>query len=277
MSAEEKKEMVARQAGTVVSEDGTPIAYRCTGEGLPLVLVHGTSADHTRWEPVLPALEDHFTVYAVDRRGRGGSGDTENYSLDREVEDVVALVDSIGVPVNLLGHSYGAICSMEASLMRTAARVHKLVLYEPPLPTSLVTFPAKTIERVEALIEEGEREEAVAVFLREAAGMPPHAVDGLRADHVAWQKRLAQAHTLPREARAAEGYVLDPARFREFGPQTLLLLGGESPPFFKAATEVLDEALPDSRIVVMPGQGHVAMHTAPELFTSLIVQFLVPG
>ena len=106
--------------------------------------------------------------------------------------------------------------------------------------------------------------------------MPPHAVDQLRAEP-AWQKRVVAAHTLPREARAAEGYVLDPARFQEFGTQTLLLLGGESPPFFKAATEAVDEALPNSRIVVMPGQGHVAMHTAPELFTSLVVQFLVPG
>ena len=272
MSAGKHKEPAARQAGTVLSEDGTPIAYRRSGEGPPLVLVHGTSADHTRWEPVLPALEEHFSVYAVDQRGRGGSGDAADHSLEREVEDVVAIVDSIGAPVSLIGHSYGAICSLEASLLRTA-HVSRLVLYEPPLPTSMVTFPAKAIERVEELIEEGDREEAVAVFLREAAGMPPHAVDGLRAEHDAWQRRVAAAHTLPREARAAEGYVLDPARFREFNTQTLLLLGGESPPFFKTATEALDEALPDSRIVVMPGQGHVAMHTAPELFTSLVVQF----
>jgi len=272
---EENRETSARQAGTVISEDGTPIGYWRAGEGPPLVLVHGTSADHTRWDPVLPALEEHFTVYTIDRRGQGGSGDAADYSLEREVEDVLAVVGSIGAPVSLLGHSYGAICSLEAS--RRSARMRRLVLYEPPLSTSLVTFPAEAIDCVEALIEEGDQEEAVAIFLREVAGMPSHAVDQLRLDTAAWQRRVVAAHTLPREARAAESYVLDPARFQEFGTQTLLLLGAESPPFFKAATEAVDEALPNSRIVVMPRQGHVAMHTAPELFTSLAVQFLVPG
>ncbi len=272
---EENGEPAASQAGTVISSDGTHIGYRRTGEGPPLVLVHGTSADHTRWEPVLPALEEHFTVYAVDRRGQGGSGDAAEYSLEREIEDVVAVVDSIGAPASLLGHSYGAICSLEAS--RRSARVRRLVLYEPPLPTSMVTFPAEAIERVEALIEEGDPEEAVAIFLRVVAGMPPQTVDQLRADPAAWQKRVAAAHTLPREARAAQAYVLDPVRFQEFGTRTLLLLGGESPPFFKAATEAVEEALPNSRIVVMPGQGHVATHTASELFTNIVVQFLVPG
>ena len=90
------------KAATVTSKDGTPIAYWRSGEGPPLVLVHGTSADHSRWTPVLPAFEQHFNVYAVDRRGRGGSGDSEDYSIEREFEDVAAVVDSIGEPVNLL-------------------------------------------------------------------------------------------------------------------------------------------------------------------------------
>jgi pimeloyl-ACP methyl ester carboxylesterase len=272
---EEKGETAESQAGTVISSDGTHIGYWRTGEGPPLVLIHGTSADHARWDPVLPALQKHFTVYAVDRRGQGGSGDAAEYSLEREVEDVVAVVDSTGAPASLLGHSYGAICSLEAS--RLSARVRRLVLYEPPLPTSMVTFPVEAIERVEALIEEGDREEAVAIFLQVVAGMSPQMVNQLRAEPAAWRKRVAAAHTLPREARAAQGYVLDPVRFQEVETPTLLLLGGESPPFFKAATEAVDEALPDSRIVVMPGQGHVATHTAPKLFTNMVIHFLVPG
>jgi pimeloyl-ACP methyl ester carboxylesterase len=91
---EEKGETAESQAGTVISSDGTHIGYWRTGEGPPLVLIHGTSADHARWDPVLPALQKHFTVYAVDRRGQGGSGDAAEYSLEREVEDVVAVVDS---------------------------------------------------------------------------------------------------------------------------------------------------------------------------------------
>jgi pimeloyl-ACP methyl ester carboxylesterase len=80
----------------VTSTDGTPIAYQRSGEGPPLVLVHGTSADHTRWKPVLPAFEEHFNVYALDRRGRGSSGDSEDYSIDQEFEDVAAVVGSPG-------------------------------------------------------------------------------------------------------------------------------------------------------------------------------------
>src|SRR5689334_8539504 len=100
---------------TVKSKDGTPIAVAKSGHGPPLVLVHGTTADHTRWKPILPKLEEKFTVYAIDRRGRGGSGDSANYAFEIEFDDVAAVVDSIGEPVFLLGHSYGAICSLEAS------------------------------------------------------------------------------------------------------------------------------------------------------------------
>ena len=145
MSAEENRETTARQAGGAISDDGTLIGYWRTGEGPPLILVHGTSADHTRWDPVLPTLAEHFTVYAIDRRGRGESGDAADYSLESEVEDVVAVVDSIGAPVSLLGHSYGAVCSLEAS--QRSERVRKLVLYEPPLPTSIkICFVDKPLE-----------------------------------------------------------------------------------------------------------------------------------
>ena len=111
-----------RHGGNVTSKDGTPLAYWRCGEGPPLVLVHGTAADHSRWGPVLPAFEERFTVYAVDRRGRGGSGDSDEYAVEREFEDVAAVVDSLGEPVNLLGHSYGALCALEAALLTRNVR-----------------------------------------------------------------------------------------------------------------------------------------------------------
>lgn len=99
----------------IISKDSTPIAYQQSGKGPPLVLVHGTTADHTRWAPVLQPLEEHFTLYALDRRGRGESGDAdaEHYSIEREFDDVAAVVDSIGEPAYLLGHSYGALCAQK--------------------------------------------------------------------------------------------------------------------------------------------------------------------
>jgi hypothetical protein len=165
------------QAGSVVSGDSMPIGYWRTGDGPPLVLVHGTSADHACWDPVLPALGEHFSVYAIDRRGQAGSGDATEHSLEREAEDVAAVIEAVarehGAPVGLVGHSYGAICCLEAALRLRGRLLGGLVLYEPPLPTGAVAFPAGPVGRVEALIEGGDRDEAVAVFLREVAGVPP--------------------------------------------------------------------------------------------------------
>src|SRR5438874_8263683 len=94
------------------SPDGTSVACHVTGRGSPVGLVHGATADHNRWKPILGTLEQRYTVYAVDRRGRGASGDAPTYSFEREVEDIVAVVDGIGGPVGLVGHSYGALVSL---------------------------------------------------------------------------------------------------------------------------------------------------------------------
>jgi pimeloyl-ACP methyl ester carboxylesterase len=110
----------------VVSRDGTPIAVWRSGAGPPLLLVHGTTADHTRWAPVLPALEERFTVLAMDRRGRGKSEDADDYAFEREFEDVAAVIESAPGRVDVLGHSHGGVCALEAALL--TERVRKLVL-----------------------------------------------------------------------------------------------------------------------------------------------------
>ena len=115
----------------VRSVDGTVIAYKRTGDGPALVLVHGTGRDHTLWEHSLSALTRQTTIYAIDRRGRGASGNANAYSLDREVEDVIAVVAMAGETVSLLGHSYGAIVALEVELR--ANHLHSLILYEPSI------------------------------------------------------------------------------------------------------------------------------------------------
>jgi len=257
--------------GRVLSKDGTPIAYWCGGEGPPLLLLHGTAADHVRWAPVLPAFERRFTVYAVDRRGRGGSGDSEGYALEREVEDVVALVESLGEPVNLLGHSYGALCALEAAALTHKLRL--LMLYEPPFePTGKEVNPPELIERLEVLLRAGDREEVVATMASEIAGQPPEVVAYMRTQP-SWQARVDAAHTIPRELRVPNTYRFDPERFRGLAVPTLLLSGTESPPFFQVGAEALNQVLPNSRIVVMPGQGHGAMDTGTDLFTAEVLRF----
>jgi pimeloyl-ACP methyl ester carboxylesterase len=114
-------DVIAATVVKVTSKDGTSIASWQSGSGPPLVLVHGTTRDHYAWDQVLPALSQQFTVYAVDRRGRGASEDGPIYTIEREFEDIAAVVDSFS-PVNLLGHSYGGICSLEAADGRDASR-----------------------------------------------------------------------------------------------------------------------------------------------------------
>jgi pimeloyl-ACP methyl ester carboxylesterase len=256
---------------TIRSSDGTPIAYHRSGQGAPLVLVHGTTADHTRWAPVLPAFEPYYTVYALDRRGRGGSGDAEQYAIECEFEDIVALVNSLAEPVFLLGHSYGALCSLEAA--RRTTQLRKLVLYEPPIPTGSEIYPPEVVSRIQALLEAGDREGAVILFLQDVARVPPHELEILQATP-SWPARLTAAHTILREMRGANEYVFEPTRFEDLRTPTLLLLGGASPTFFQRAIEAVQAALPVSQVRILAGQQHTAMNTAPEVFTRAVVEFL---
>jgi pimeloyl-ACP methyl ester carboxylesterase len=256
----------------ITSQDGTRIGYERTGTGSPLVLVHGGTADRTRWAPVLPALAEHFTTYAIDRRGRGVSGDANVYALEREFEDVTAVVDAIAGPVDLLGHSFGGVCALGAA--RRTPNVRRLVLYEPP-PTGVAgTLPPAVANRMEALLASGDRDGVVSTFMREIVQVPPHELEKLRSVP-AWQGRVAAAHTILREIYALEQQPpLDPSDLASFHIPTLLLLGGDSPAYQKANTEALHAALPNSRIVVMPGQQHIAMNTAPDVFVREVLAFL---
>lgn len=255
---------------TVTSADGTPIAYERTGRGPPLVLVHGATVDHTTWNEALPYLEDHFTVYAMDRRGRGSSGDAEPYALEREVEDILAVLESIDDPVSLLGHSYGGVCSLEAAL-RTD-RLHRLVLYEG------VTLEATTDEKqalgeVEQAIEAGDRERALVVFYREIAHLTEAEIDHIRT-RPTWQRRVDAVHTSQREVAAGFAYEFELDRFRELTVPTLLLVGGASPAVVHRDTEAFHDALPESRIAVLEDQQHVAYRMAPEDFAGTVTAFL---
>jgi pimeloyl-ACP methyl ester carboxylesterase len=262
------------QMEIVSAEDGTPIACWRRGEGPPLLLFHGISADHRRWDPVLPALAEHFTVYAVDRRGRGGSGDTGNdgYAIEREFADTAAVIDAFGGPVDVIGHSYGAMCALEAALL--TPNLQKLVLYEPPYRISDQPIsPPEVVDRLERRLADGDRDGVIEVMMGELVGVPTDALAEMRT-RPAWAARMAAAHTIPRELRAVETYRFEPERFRDVTTPALLLLGGASPPHMHAATRAAAEALPNARTVVLPGQGHVAMDSAPDLFMTEVLQFL---
>jgi pimeloyl-ACP methyl ester carboxylesterase len=257
----------------IISTDGSALSCWRSGTGPPLLLVHGTGADHTRWSTILPALEERWSVYALDRRGRGGSADARSYAIEQEFDDVAATVDAIGEPVDLLGHSYGALCALEAAL-RTG-NIRRLVLYEPaiPIPPGTPLTPPEHVATIQTHLDAGDRDGALEVLFRAVVGVPTEQIAGLRSSPV-WQSRVAAAHTLARELQAVNRYVFEPERFATLETPTLLLLGGESPRPFTAATHAVNAALPNSQVFVMAGQQHIAMNTAPELFLHGLVQFL---
>jgi pimeloyl-ACP methyl ester carboxylesterase len=252
----------------VTSRDGTRIGYHRTGEGPPLVVLHGATGDHTSFTFLAPLLADRFTVCAPDRRGRGESGDAADYAIEREFEDVAAVADSLDRPVSLFGHSYGATVALGAALM--ADNIGKLVLYEPS--PGFVVVPAEDVERIERLVAGGERDEALVETYR-VIGLTPEEIEERRAAPI-WPARVAAAHTIAREIRAEEAYRVDPDRYRGLVAPVLLLLGEESPDWARDGTELIRAALPDARVAVLRGQGHAATVTAPELVADEIARFL---
>jgi pimeloyl-ACP methyl ester carboxylesterase len=258
---------------SITSWDGTKIAFWRSGQGPPLLLVQGATADHTTtWRFVLSELERRFTVYSMDRRGRGGSGDAAVYELKREAEDVAAVVDSINKPVNVVGHSYGALCTIEAALL--TANLRRLVLYEGvPLRGANLYRPG-VADRLEELLKVGDIEGMLMFMYREVVEMPTEEIEILRSSRDAWAARLANAPTLPRELREEKRYIFKPERFKNMSKPTLLLVGSESPFRELKNAEAVASALPDARVVILQGQHHAAMYTAPEVFASEVAKFL---
>jgi pimeloyl-ACP methyl ester carboxylesterase len=256
----------------ITSKDGTTIGYRKSGSGPPLLLVHGTTADHRRWSAISPRFEKHFTVYAMDRRGRGESTDSPHYDIMREAEDIAAVLESIGEPAFVIGHSYGAACALETALLTD--KISRLVLYEPPVPTGLPFYPPGAPEQMQTFIDRGELETALEIFFREVVKMPDQEFEIYRQLPM-WKVRITLAPTIPRELAIDKSWNLNSRLFTGMSVPTLLLLGGDSPPLFQRAIEKVDSVLPNSKVVVMPHQQHVAIDTNPELFAEEVLRFLL--
>ena len=270
---------------SVTAPDGTPIGvFRSResgrpGEWRPLLLVHGAGSDHTTFRVVGPRFAERRPVYAMDRRGRGASGDTPPYSIDRESEDLVAAVETIadreGGPIDVLGHSYGGRVALGAAPLTPALR--RLVVYEsapaPPGTTFADPDLVATLTEAEAA---NDRPAILRLFMSMVAGMSQADLAAFEASPI-WPARVAIAPTILRELAAdrADGDGDAIARLGVAVRQpTLQLLGGASAPIFAAGTYVLDDALPDGRVVVLDGQKHAAHHTDPDRFVVEVERFL---
>jgi len=248
--------------------DGVTISYDRFGTGPALVLVHGSFCDHrTNWQSVAPEFARHFTVHALARRGRGETDATEGHSVYDEAEDVAALVETIAGPVHLLGHSYGALVALEGAV-RVPGRIAKLVLYEPPLP-GIVTPDTHTAldERAAAQDWEGFTE----TFLREVVSVTAAELAAFR-ESALWEQFVADASATNQEV-GLPGFTFDPDRYAQLTMPVMLQVGTQTQGAYWA-TDPLAAVLPNARISELPGQGHDAVLTAPDLYARQVINFL---
>lgn len=265
-----------RRSSLTRSRDGTEVAYHTSGEGPPLVLVHGSLGDHSRWDALRPHLEPHVTVHAMDRRGRGASGDGATSAIEREFEDVATVVDHVaaasGSAVDVYGSSFGGICAFGAAA--SGASVRRLALYEgwPPVDPSAFAVSLPFIRRMEELLAQGERERVLEVVFREVVKVSEDEFQTLRSQR-SWRQRVAAAHTYPREERAFHELRFDPDAAHRISAPTLLLTGSESRDW-GPEVETVAAALRDARVSVLEGQGHTADVVAPELVAERLLEFL---
>lgn len=268
----------------VRSRDGTPIAIfeimpprSAPRDHPPLLLVHGATADHTTWRAVGPRFAVSRAVFAMDRRGRGASGDAPAYTIEREYEDLAAVADALGgsAPagsVDVAGHSYGGRCALGASLLTPAIR--RLVVYEgAPVPRGMSYRPPGLVEAVRAALEGGDKEGALSAFLAGIVGMSDAALDAYRRDPV-WPARVLAAHTILREIEAEASDAASLEALAAVQAPVLLILGSISRSPFRIGTDALAGRLADARVAVIDHAAHAAHHTHAPEFVALVERFL---
>jgi pimeloyl-ACP methyl ester carboxylesterase len=240
---------------TVTSRDGSTIVYDRLGDGPPIVLVSGGSVDRSSNAALAELLAAHFTVFNYDRRGRGGSGDTAPYAVEREVEDIDAVIEAAGGSAHLFGSSSGAALALEAA-WRLPARITRLVLWEPPFFTEGFTPPpANTAQTYRELVAADRRGDAVEYFMTKVVGLPADFAAFARTQPW-WPGQEAIAHTLAYDAEVMGDYSLPAERAAAVAVPTLVLTGGASFPFFAPAARELEAIMPNAKAGLLEGQQH---------------------
>jgi pimeloyl-ACP methyl ester carboxylesterase len=236
---------------TVTSKDGTPIAYERFGDGPPIILVVGAFNERATGVPLATALASDFSAYTYDRRGRGASGDTTPYAVEREIDDLEALIVEAGRSAAVFGYSSGAALALRAAAAGLA--MSSLVLYD--LPWSVDSPQWDHTARLAGLIEAGRRGDAVEYYQAELVGIPQDVVAQLR-DAPFRPALEAIAHTLVYDATIlGDGHVPGELPASVAVP-TLAIAGGAGVPFMRETASALADALPNGRSLILEGQTH---------------------
>jgi len=239
---------------TVTSRDGTAIAFDRLGEGAPVVLVTGGSVDRMSNAPLGQELASDFTVLNYDRRGRGPSADTPPYAIEREIEDIEAVLEAAGGSAHLYGSSSGAALALQAAA--AGLPVAKLALWEPPYIIDENARPPKDqVEQYETMVAEGRRGDAAEYFMTKVVGMPPEFAAQARNEPW-WPNQEALAHTLAYDARIMGDYSVPADQAASVKVPTIVIAGGADMPFMRETAQALADALPNGEVRFLDGQGH---------------------
>lgn len=256
---------------TVTSTDGTTIVYERTGTGPALVLVDGAMCHRAAgpMRPLATLLQEHFTVYAYDRRGRGESGDTRPYSIAREIEDLGAVISAAGGEIYAYSMSSGGALTLAAAA--ADARIAGLVLYEPPFIAEFVPGAAgkEYTERLDELLGEGRNGDAVALFMT-YVGVPAVVVDGMRSGP-GWAAAEAIAPTLAYDDALLAGGGVPRDVTPAVTVPALVVAGGAGPQSLQQAARATAEALPAGQLRILEGQTH---DVDPAALAPVMVEFL---
>jgi alpha-beta hydrolase superfamily lysophospholipase len=259
---------------TVRSADGTTIAFDRSGQGPPVILVGGAFNDRSTAAPLAAELDSEFTVFNYDRRGRGSSGDTSPYAVDREVEDLDALIAEAGGSGSVYGLSSGAALALEAAAC--GLPIDSLALFEPPFVVdgSRPRPPEDLRVQLSELTSSGRRGEAVELFVTTAVGLPAEAVAQMRNAPM-WPGLEAVAHTLAYDtAVMGPGNALPAERIASVTVPTLVIESAGSPEWLRSAAQAVADVLPHAQHRTLEGQFH---DVAPEVLAPELEQFFAAG
>ncbi len=253
----------------VISQDGTAIAYDQIGHGPAVIVVGGVLGDRSQQAPLAALLSEHFSVFNYDRRGHGESGDTPPYTVEREVEDLDALLDEAGGQAAVYGTSVCAILALEAAARGLAPKIAKLALWEPPyiVDDSGPRVPHYR-EQLTSLLREGRRGDMVELFFTKAIGLPVEVVAQMRRSPF-WPSQEALAHTLIYDATLRGDFSLPTEMVATVSVPTLVIDGGETPWMSHGAQAVAD-TLPHAQRRTLTGQPH---NVDPEALAPVLVEF----
>ena len=255
---------------TVASADGTVIAFDRYGGGPPVIMIVGAFNTRSQTGPLARALAPRFTALTYDRRGRGDSGDTAPYAVEREVDDIAALIQQAGGSSAVFGHSSGATLAVKAAA--AGLPITHLVLYEPPFNTedAYPALPAGFAGELAALVSAGRRGDAVELYQAKAVGLPQEMVVQMR--HAPFRPSLEEiAHTLAYDAAVIGDRSLPTGLLAAVTAPALVITGEQSPPFLRNAAQATAQTLPNGRLAVLPRQGH---DINPDATAPVMAEFL---